>query len=104
MPVLDCTVVSCAYNSEKKCSKGDIQVGGTSATVTSETCCSSFRQRGTNGASNSTGEPKDRASVKCEAEKCMYNEACQCCADKIGIIGGNACECRETECATFQCR
>ena len=103
MPVLDCTVVSCAYNSEKKCSKGDIEVGGSQAKVTSETCCSSFRQRGA-GASNSMGAPKERASVKCEAEKCVYNEACKCCADKVGIIGANACDCHETECATFKAR
>ena len=50
------------------------------------------------------GAPKERASVKCEAEKCVYNEACKCCADKVGIIGANACDCHETECATFKCR
>ena len=45
MPALNCTARTCVYNKNEYCSKGDIQVGGTTAKTVDETCCNSFVER-----------------------------------------------------------
>ena len=37
MPALSCTAKTCVYNKNEYCSKGDIQVGGTTAKTVDET-------------------------------------------------------------------
>lgn len=104
MTKLDCSVTSCMYNQDHYCSKGDITIGGAKATAASQTCCESFREKGS-GASNSTGHASSTIDVDCEATQCVHNKDCKCHAESIGIGGGsNACQCKETECADFKCR
>ena len=47
---------------------------------------------------------KDNIEVVCKACDCTFNEDCRCTAKHIGIAGGAACDCKDTECATFRCR
>ncbi len=148
MPLLSCSAEKCIYNTDHYCSKGDIMVTGEEAEKACETCCSSFRERGENSASNSVGEPSKQVLVGCSACNCRYNdeEACHaekidicgphaergensasnsvgepskqvlvgcsacncryndeeaCHAEKIDICGPHACQCRQTECGTF---
>lgn len=39
MTKLDCNVVNCSYNADNCCRRTDIQVEGTQAKTSSETCC-----------------------------------------------------------------
>ena len=43
MPVLDCTVSTCHYNVDERCSLGKIQVEGKNADTADETACGSFK-------------------------------------------------------------
>lgn len=103
MTYLDCTVTGCIYNEDKCCCKGDIQVEGSKAERTEETCCGSFRERGSNDTRNVAKRISKEIEVACQAIKCEFNEDKVCAAEHIGIVGRNACACGETECATFQC-
>lgn len=104
MPMLSCSAVTCVYNKDELCSKGDIQVGGNNATTADETCCASFKERTSSDSSNAEGCGCKTIAVDCEAQKCMYNENCKCDAAKIGIGGSSACKCDETMCGTFTCK
>ncbi|PWJ50779.1 protein of unknown function [Faecalicatena contorta] len=53
MPELKCTVQTCVHNKQFLCDLDKIQVGGSEAKTARETCCDSFRERTTNGYSNS---------------------------------------------------
>ena len=55
MPALSCSAMTCVYNQNELCSKGDIRVGGSGAKSSMETCCESFKERGEGTMSNSTG-------------------------------------------------
>lgn len=101
MPLLSCSAEKCIYNTDHYCSKGDIMVTGEEAEKACETCCSSFRERGENSASNSVGEPSKQILVGCSACNCRYNDEEACHAEKIDICGPHACQCRQTECGTF---
>ena len=46
MPALSCSAMTCVYNQNELCSKGDIRVGGSGAKSSMETCCESFKERG----------------------------------------------------------
>ena len=39
MPALSCSAMTCVYNQNELCSKGDIRVGGSGAKSSMETCC-----------------------------------------------------------------
>lgn len=41
-------------------------------------------------------------SIDCEAVKCVYNDNYMCHAEHVDIKGSGACDCKETECATFR--
>lgn len=45
MTTLKCSAVTCVYNDNQLCSKGDILVTGENARLSSETSCESFRKR-----------------------------------------------------------
>ena len=45
MTILKCSAMTCVYNKEQLCSKGDIDVTGENATSANETSCGSFRER-----------------------------------------------------------
>jgi hypothetical protein len=83
------------------CSKGDIKVGGENAEVCQETCCESFQERKRENARSSMGTPSTVTDVRCEATHCKYNDQCNCNAGHVDISGAAACNCRETECVTF---
>lgn len=103
MADLKCAVENCAYNKEHLCSKGDIMVGGRQADTSKTTCCESFLQgREENSCcKNSVGHPSKTIRIDCEAEKCTYNANYKCHAEHVNIEGCGACDCRQTECATF---
>ncbi len=102
MPILDCSVKNCFYNSESRCQLDTIKVDGSHAETTEGTACASFELRKNSEFSNREGHiPDPECSIDCEATKCTYNDNCKCEADHIGIAGNGACECGETECASF---
>ena len=47
---------------------------------------------------------RENIDVACEAVKCVYNESCKCSANRIGIVGGNAKDSADTQCASFCCQ
>ena len=79
MTILKCSAMTCVYNKEQLCSKGDIDVTGENATSANETSCGSFRER--------TG-----SSMKGS-----------CTASSIQVDGSNAHASSDTRCDTFQC-
>lgn len=101
MTHLDCNVISCAYNGDCSCKRGDVHVVGEEATSASGTCCDSFVCRGSGSASNSFGTPKKETQVFCDALECRFNRRNFCTADHIGISGNHAEDRRSTECASF---
>ena len=101
MAELKCAVDNCTYNSDRLCCKGDILVGGKNARKEDETCCESFRQRNEKTASNSMN-PARTIAIDCQAVKCVYNTDCKCSAEHVDIRGCGACDCGETNCATFR--
>lgn len=105
MPVLDCSVRTCFYNKENRCCLDGIKVEGTSAEVSDATACGSFKEKKgdtiSNGCSCDAG-PETTLAVDCLAEKCIFNEKCNCSAEHIGIAGSNACKSEDTQCASFE--
>ena len=101
MPELKCTVQTCVHNKQYYCDLDHIQVGGECAKRADETCCDSFEERTGDTYSNVTGHASSTISYRCEATECRYNQSCKCHAGKISVEGGDACQCKETECATF---
>ena len=55
MTILKCSAMTCVYNKEQLCSKGDIDVTGENATSANETSCGSFRE--------STGQFHDKTAI-----------------------------------------
>ncbi|MEY8332953.1 DUF1540 domain-containing protein [Lachnospiraceae bacterium 47-T17] len=102
MTILDCNVANCMYNADRKCSKYNILVDGSEASMPHETCCSSFQEQGS--ARNAVSQPKTELDVQCKAVNCTFNDNRHCHADHIGINGVNACVVAETECASFRCK
>ena len=92
MTKLECSVKNCVYNEEPYCCKGDIMVEG------------SFQERTKDCCSNAVGHKSENIDVDCEAVKCIYNESCKCSANRIGIVGGNAKDSADTQCASFCCQ
>ena len=93
------------YHEERCCCKGNIKVEGSEAVHQNETCCGSFVERGEKSCGCNVKEHESKKiDVACEACNCTFNENKKCSADHIGIAGGNACSCGETECASFCCK
>ena len=78
MPALSCSAMTCVYNQNELCSKGDIRVGGSGAKSSMETCCESFKERGEGTMSNSTGCGCTKIGVDCKAQNCTFNDNCKC--------------------------
>lgn len=102
MTNLDCSVASCLYNQSQCCCKGDIRVEGKDADSPQGTCCGSFREKKGDSYTNVAGDPSRSVHVACDAVNCVYNADYKCSADTIGISGSNACDCKQTECASFR--
>lgn len=103
MPELKCTVQTCVHNDQFLCRLDRIQVGGSNAKNQEDTCCDSFQERKGSNCVNSMKDASDYASIDCSADKCMYNENCQCHAGTVSVEGGSAKAAQGTECATFRC-
>lgn len=104
MTNLECSVKTCMYNMDDICSRDNIHIEGASARVTEETCCKSFVERKNDSMTNASGKMRKPTDVTCDAANCIYNEECRCDAEHIGIAGRDACDCKETECASFRCK
>ena len=105
MPELKCTVQTCTHNKNFYCDLDRIVVGGSDATRAKETCCDSFEERkdSYSNSSDITGNASPLSDIDCKATECVYNKECACHAGKISVEGGSACQCEQTECATFKC-
>lgn len=103
MAELKCTVQTCTHNKNFYCALDKIQVGGSSAKKAEDTCCDSFVERKGDSYGNVTGEATPLCNIDCKATDCTYNDQCKCHAGKISVEGSNACQCGQTECATFKC-
>lgn len=102
MAVLECAVKSCSYNQDARCCKGDIMVGGKHARKEDDTCCESYRSENEDHYSSALDHPCTIISIDCEAVTCVYNSNYKCHAESVSIKGSNACNCKETACATFK--
>ena len=105
MPELKCTVQTCTHNKNFYCDLDRSVVGGSDATRAKETCCDSFEERkdSYSNSSDITGNASPLSDIDCKATECVYNKECACHAGKISVEGSNACQCGQTECATFNC-
>lgn len=104
MPILDCSVKNCIHNMDSRCQLEQIKVEGHNATDSDATACGSFQLRkGEATYTNSSKIVDPENDVKCEAEKCCFNENKKCHADHIDISGNGACDCGETHCQSFRC-
>lgn len=99
MPKLNCCVETCAYNEDKKCCLGAINVEGGEPAVPSTTCCNSYIQKGS--MLNNTCTALEDISISCQATECIHNQERKCEASNVSIVGQDA-ECSdETHCNTF---
>ena len=103
MPALSCSAMTCVYNQNELCSKGDIRVGGSGAKSSMETCCESFKERGEGTMSNSNCCGFTIIGVVFKAQNCTFIDNFKCDAGDIHIAGDSACSCQETECSSFRC-
>jgi hypothetical protein len=105
MTILKCSAMTCVYNKEQLCSKGDIDVTGENATSANETSCGSFRERTGSSMKDSYTDDCgcDKIQIDCKAHNCTYNDNCKCTASSIQVDGSNAHASSDTRCDTFQC-
>ena len=106
MTILNCSAVTCVYNKDQLCSRGEIEVTGPEARIADETCCGSFRDRNEASVTNSTMESCgcEKINIDCKAQECTYNEHCRCTASAFDINGENASTQKDTCCGTFACK
>lgn len=102
MANLNCGAVTCSYNKEKCCCKGDIMVGGKHANDCENTCCESFHKRNGDVYTSAISHPSPTISIDCEVVKCIYNADYRCNAEHVDIKGNTADTSRDTLCATFR--
>ena len=105
MTLLNCSATSCTYNRNQKCSRGDIEVSGSDAHRSDETCCASFLDRRYDNTHSNVNEGCgcEKIEITCQAQSCTYNDACRCTASAINISGAQASTEKETQCSTFHC-
>ena len=74
MTILKCSAMTCVYNKEQLCSKGDIDVTGENATSANETSCGSFRERTGSSMKDSYTDDCgcDKIQIDCKAHNCTY--------------------------------
>lgn len=101
MPELKCTVATCVHNVCNCCDLGHIDIGGDQALSQVETCCNSFADSSMTSYSNSAKATTVTSDIHCNATNCQYNQNCNCEAGTVEVKGNNACQCCETECASF---
>ncbi|ARP49881.1 MULTISPECIES: DUF1540 domain-containing protein [Caproicibacterium] len=107
MTKLQCSVCDCSNNSDNCCCRPDIMVSGKCACGHEQTSCADFEKKDSSGsAQNSRGcsIPNPQMHVRCEAEKCVYNQHGDCSAENVDV---SSCDsqttCKsDTECKTFK--
>ncbi|NLG05881.1 MAG: DUF1540 domain-containing protein [Clostridia bacterium] len=109
MTRLECSAVTCRYNDNELCARGEIHVKGHEARTMCDTCCGSYEKEAYEGVSNAYSDScschkdgKGSIKVGCEAQRCCFNESGRCAADHIGISGYDANHKDDTECASFR--
>ena len=101
MAELKCGVVTCVHNKQNYCELDSIEVLGSSAQTPQQTSCGSFVEKKGDNYSNDAREASPTSSIVCHACECKYNEERKCHAGRINVMGSNARQTEETECATF---
>ena len=101
MAELKCGVVTCVHNKQNYCELDSIEVLGSSAQTPQQTSCGSFVEKKGDNYSNDAREASPTSSIVCHACECKYNEERKCNAGRINVMGSNARQTEETECATF---
>ena len=104
MTKLECSVENCVHNADQCCCRGSILVDGHGARDAEGTCCASFEENRGGVFKNLLKTPESRLEVDCDAVNCAYNEDCCCTASGISIRGNGACDCENTQCATYKDR
>lgn len=108
MTKLQCSVTDCTNNDSNCCCRPEILVSGKCASGCEQTCCSHFEKKsGSSSAQDSVNHssPNPQMPIRCEAEKCLYNQRGDCNADDVAVRDSSCKEatCKsETECATFK--
>ena len=102
MTKLVCSVSTCVHHQDNYCCKNSIDVDGKNAENKDGTCCASFSEKCCDSYKNTSQTPNEYMTIKCDAQKCMYNDNRTCKATKVGISGSNAKQAMQTECATFK--
>lgn len=101
MAELKCGVVTCVHNKQNYCELDSIEVLGSSAQSPQQTSCGSFVEKKGDSYSNDAREASPTSNIVCHACECKYNEERKCHAGKINVMGSDARQTEETECATF---
>lgn len=93
---LNCSATNCGHNNCGLCYAGAINVSGSSATTTSNTCCSSFVEQDNGSFTNCANCTCTKTEhIRCEAGNCSHNEGGSC---KAGSVQINA---QTASCETF---
>lgn len=94
---LSCSATNCVYNTSRECYAGGIRVDGRQATTTSNTNCSTFKDKTICGFTNSASDCDcvRISNIDCKAHNCKYNENESCKAPSIKINADDA------SCETF---
>ena len=89
---LNCSATNCAHNNGGNCYAGGINVAGSSATTTSNTCCSSFVDKSNAGFTNCGDGCKctKTNNISCQAGNCKYNSLGACTANSVQINAQSA--------------
>ncbi len=105
MNKLECRVNSCAHYQAGCCALPSIHVTGSGASVKSQTCCSSYQEKGAYPAQNAVRNAQS-TQIHCDAHRCEYNAQGSCSAANVCVDGccGTVSDKGETECSTFQCK
>ena len=108
MTTLECKVTSCAHYQTGCCTLPSIHVTGANASVSNQTCCSSYLEKGKSAVMNMNGTSGHQAmNIHCDAGRCRHNcqggcSASSVCEDSCGQHSASSC--CETECSTFCCK
>ncbi len=101
MTELRCSADTCAHNDCNCCCKGNINVKGSDAYCTDDTCCQSFQERKGTSVSNACCEPKRAIDICCDAVDCRHNQNQTCHAPSIEVQGHGAHTANQTACGSF---
>lgn len=103
MTKLDCNVVNCSYNADNCCRRTDIQVEGTQAKTSSETCCGSFAPKGCGCQSCHTTDVKKIQPSAVKRVSANSTRIMPVMRDTLVFPADIADSSRETECGSFVC-